>query len=191
MSSKKNPFINACVFDLECSSLNADFGVVLCGVIKPAVGEPQIYRLDKLSKCWDTKRSYDYPVIKAIVDALSEFDIVAAHNGLRFDLPFLRTRMARWRMDPLRESKLIDPVQIARNKLKMSSNSLDRITAFLGCNSKSEVDGEQWLKASLDGSRAAMNYIVRHCVEDVKMLEEVVRMVKGYSKTFNGWGSAF
>lgn len=183
--------IESACFDLECTSLNADFGIILCGVIKPAHGAAKVFRLDELSKTWSTRRSDDRPVIKAILAELEKYDIVAAHNGLRYDFPFLRTRMARWKMQPLKQVKMIDPVQIARNKLKMSSNSLDRITAFLGCNSKSLVDGEQWLRASLDGSVKAMNFIVKHCVEDVKMLEEVVRAVKGYSTAFNGWGSAY
>lgn len=188
---KSDRMISACCFDLECSSLNADFGIVLCGVIKPDGQPPKVFRLDELSKEWDRRRSNDYPVVKAIADELIQYDIIAAHNGAQFDLPFLRTRMMRWQMLALPKIKLIDPVQILRKQLRLSSNSLDRATGFMGINSKSAVDGDIWLKASLDGSKHAMNYIVKHCIEDVKMLEQVVSKVKGYSSSFNCWGSAF
>lgn len=187
------PLITIATFDLECSSLNADFGIVLCGVIKPHYpdSKPVVLRGDLLCENWDTCRSDDKKTVETIANALSAFDILIAHNGLKYDLPFLRTRLAKHGLPPLKDFKLVDPVQIARNKLRMSNNSLDRITDFLGCNSKTTVDGDTWLKASLDGDRAAMDYIAEHCVEDVYMLEKIVDAVKGYCSVFNNRGSSF
>lgn len=149
------------------------------------------FRLDELSKDWDKRRSNDYPVVKAVAEELVKYDIICAHNGAKFDLPFLRTRMMRWNMMPLPKIKCLDPLQILRNQFRLSSNSLDRCTGFLGINNKTPVDGEIWLKAALDGNRNAMGYIVKHCVEDVKMLESVVSKVKGYCSSFNSWGSSY
>jgi uncharacterized protein YprB with RNaseH-like and TPR domain len=183
--------ITICTFDLETTSLNADFGVLLCAVIKPSHGKPIIFRADELNKQWDTKRSNDKAIVQAVASELTKYDCWLAHNGLRFDVPFLRTRIARWKLPPLPDSKLIDPVQLARNKLKLSYNSLERIAGFLGVNHKTVVDGDLWLRAALDGDRKAMNYIVDHCVKDVSMLEDIVDAVKAYSKTFNSWGSGY
>lgn len=183
--------IQVACFDLECTSLNADFGVVLCGVIKPAGAEAIVLRADELNKQWEKKRSDDSAVVAAIVAELSKHDILIAHNGLNYDLPFLRTRMAKHSMQPLRSFKLVDPVQVARRSLRMSGNSLERIADFLGCNTKTTVDGNLWLRAALDGDRKAMDAIVDHCCEDVKMLERIVDCVKGYSPTFNSKGSFF
>ena len=183
--------ISCCCFDLETTNLSADFGVVLCGVVKPANGRPRIFRADKLNNRWNTHRSDDSGVVKAIVEELSQYDIWIAHNGAKFDLPFLRTRLAKWDLDPLPSKKLIDPVFLARNKLRMSWNSLEAIAKFLGVNSKTEVSGDQWLQAALDGSRKAMQYIVTHCIQDVYVLEKVVRSLKSYSTNYNAWGSGF
>jgi hypothetical protein len=76
-------------------------------------------------------------------------------------------------MPPLPGKKLIDPVLLARNKLRMSFNSLDKVAEHLGVNSKTEVRLEMWLRAALDGDRRAMSYIVEHCVQDVLVLEKV------------------
>jgi uncharacterized protein YprB with RNaseH-like and TPR domain len=189
---KANKQISCCVFDLETTSLNADFGIVLCGVVKPAGGKAKVFRGDKLNPRWDTCRSDDSDVVSAIVEELQHYDIWIAHNGARFDVPFLRTRMLRWGMNPLPTSfKLIDPVQVARNKLRMSWNSLEALCKFLGINKKTEVAGDLWLRASLDGDRKAMSYIVEHCVYDCDMLEDVVTELKAYSTQYNSWGSGF
>src|SRR5271165_5589788 len=107
--------IRSCTFDIETSSLNADFGVLLCGVIKPSGEPPKIFRLDKLSKQWRTKRSFDKPVVEAFANELSQYDILAGHNQVRFDLNFLRTRMLYWGLPSLREFKAaIDSCQLLR-----------------------------------------------------------------------------
>jgi uncharacterized protein YprB with RNaseH-like and TPR domain len=183
--------VSCCCFDLETTNLSADFGVVLCGVVKPAHGRPKIFRADKLNRHWSECRSNDREVILAIVRELAQYDIWVAHNGQRFDVPFLRTRLLAHNMEPLPNKKLIDPVLLARNKLRMSFNSLSQVANHLGVNSKTEVEPRQWLEAALDGSRKAMSYIVDHCVQDVYVLEKVVGALKAYSGTYNSYGSGF
>lgn len=183
--------VSCCCFDLETTNLAADFGVVLCGVVKPAHGKPRVFRGDEINKNWRTMRSNDASLVAAIVEELSRYDIWVAHNGARFDVPFLRTRLLRWGLDPLPAKKLIDPVFLARNKLRMSFNSLAQVANHLGVNSKTEVRPEMWLAASLDGSPKAMDYIVKHCVADVYTLEKVVGALKVYSTAYNAWGSGF
>jgi hypothetical protein len=73
----------------------------------------------------------------------------------------------------------------------MSFNSLGQVANLLGCNSKTEVKPEMWLRASLDGDRRALRYIREHCIEDVYTLEKVIGALKGYSTTYNAWGSGF
>lgn len=181
--------ITCCVFDLETSGLNADFGVVLCGVIKPAGGEPRVFRADKINADWQTRRSDDSAVLTAITEELSKYDIWVAHNGQWFDVPFLRTRLAKHGLPPLPQKKLIDTRQLARNKFRVAYNSLDCLATMLGVNSKTPLDPETWAKASLDGCRRSMNAIVEHCVEDVKTLELVLDALKSYASGYNHWGS--
>ncbi len=183
--------ISCCCFDLETSNLSADFGIVLCAVIKPAGEDCITLRGDVLNKKWKTKRSDDSAVIKATVEELLKYDIWVAHNGARFDVPWLRTRLLKHGGEPLATRKLVDPVFLARNKLKMSYNSLSKIADHLGVNSKTEVSPEMWLRASLDGDKEAMDYIVSHCVEDTITLEKVVGKLKAYSTAYNSWGSGF
>lgn len=126
-----------------------------------------------------------------MVKELEKYDIWIAHNGAKFDVPWLRTRLAKHGMKPLPSNKLLDPVQLARNKLKMSYNSLDKIASFLGVNTKTDVESEHWLRASLDGDRESMDYVVEHCVQDVLTLEKIVGVIKNYSTNLNTYGSGF
>jgi uncharacterized protein YprB with RNaseH-like and TPR domain len=183
--------VSCACFDLETTNLSADFGVVLCGVVKPAHAEAIIFRADRLNRNWRQRRSDDRAVIRAIVDELDNYDIWVAHNGARFDVPFLRARLAALHMPTLPTKKLIDPVLLARNKLRLSYNSLDAIASMLGVNTKTVVEGKQWLRAALDGDTRAMNYIVEHCVQDVLVLEKVVGALKAYSGTYNSYGSGY
>jgi hypothetical protein len=73
--------VSCCVFDLETTNLSADFGVILCGVVKPSVGRVKIFRADRLSPTWPRRRSDDSRVVGAIVAELSNYDIWVAHNG--------------------------------------------------------------------------------------------------------------
>jgi uncharacterized protein YprB with RNaseH-like and TPR domain len=187
--------ITIATFDIETTHLSADFGVILCAVVKASTPpdskptKPVILRQDELNPDWDKKRSNDRELSIALRRELEKYDVLIAHNGLKFDLPWIRTRLSKWKLAPLKDIKIVDPVQLARNKLRMSYNSLDRIAEFLGVNSKTEVTGDMWLKAALDGDRRAMNYICAHCVEDVLTLERIVDAVKSYSTAFNAWGS--
>lgn len=183
--------IKIATFDIETTHLAADFGIILCAVIKAHEkgAKPIVLRGDQLNPQWSTRRSCDKAIAKRLAEELSAFDVLVAHNGTRFDIPFIRTRLARWSLRPLPEIKLIDPCKISRAKLRMSYNSLDKIAGFLGCNSKTDVTGEMWVRAALDGDRKAMDYIVDHCVEDVETLTGIVDAVKPYTTVFNTWGS--
>jgi uncharacterized protein YprB with RNaseH-like and TPR domain len=186
-----NPQISSCVFDLETTNLSADFGVILCGVVKGAGERHKTFRADELNPKWASKRSDDREVLTAIIAELSGYDIWVAHNGAKFDVPFLRTRLLAWGLEPLPSKKLVDPVLLARNKLRMSFNSLSQVANHLQVNSKTDVQPQQWIAAALDGDKKAMSYIVEHCVQDVYVLEKVIGELKHYSSTYNTYGSGF
>jgi uncharacterized protein YprB with RNaseH-like and TPR domain len=184
--------VSSSVLDIETTNLSADYGIVMCAAVLPGGNgsAPTIFRGDAYPG-WRRKRSDDSKLLQELVKHLEEFDIWIAHCGARFDIPFLRTRLIRWNLPPLANRKLIDPVLLARNKLRMSYNSLKQIANHLGCNSKTELLGELWLQAALDGSTEAMDAIVQHCVEDVKTLDKVAGYLKVYSTTFNTYGSGY
>lgn len=182
--------IQSCCVDIETSHLCADFGVILCGVVKPDGREPVVIRGDQVVKNWSKRRSDDGQVAKLLAEELSKYDIWVAHNGMKFDIPYINTSLLRAGYKPLARPKtVVDPVQLARNGLRMSYNSLEKIAQVLGVNTKTQIEPRIWLKAILDGCKGSMDYIVEHCVEDVETLESVVTKLKDLCSGFNNWGS--
>lgn len=185
--------ISTAIFDLETSDLTGDKGIVLCGCIKSSTTKKMItIRTDETNPKWDEgKRGNDKESVKQICEVLADHDVLVAHNGTRFDVPFLRTRLARWGMKRFPDIKIIDPLSIAWRKLRMTRNSLGNIADHIGVSDKkTPLDMSVWMDAVLNGSRGAMNKIVEHCIADVVVLEGVLDLVRPYVKVLDDRGSA-
>lgn len=185
--------ISTAIFDLETSALEADRGVILCACIKSSKRRGIItIRTDHNSKGWKKgKRGDDKETVKQVAKILSEHDVLVAHNGTRFDMPFLRSRMLRWGMERMPNLKIVDPCSIAYRHFKLRSNSLAAVADHIGVKErKTPLDMSIWADAFLNGSRKAMDKIVEHCVADIKVLEGVLRVVTPYIKILDDRGSA-
>jgi uncharacterized protein YprB with RNaseH-like and TPR domain len=185
--------ISTGIFDIETSDLAADRGIILCAVIQGSDRKtPQIFRTDELNKGWKRgKRGDDSEITKQLTKALSNYDVLVAHNGTRFDVPFIRTRLARWGLDRFPDVKIIDPLSIAFRKFRLNRNSLGSISDFIGsADRKHALDWSIWMDCILNGSTAAMDEIVTHCVADVRELNDVLALVKPYVKVLDDRGSA-
>lgn len=185
--------ISTAVFDLETSDLDADKGIVLCGCIKSSMAKKVItFRTDETNPGWAKgKRGNDKRTVELIVAEISKHDVIVAHNGGRFDVPFLRTRLLRWGLPRLPELKLVDPMLVAFRKLRLRSNGLANLSDHLGITErKTPLFMSLWMNAILNGDKASMDKIVEHCVADVAVLDKVLELVKPYIKLLDGQGSS-
>lgn len=172
--------MRTCVFDLETSGLSADFGILLCGVVKEIGKKAKVFRLDDYTD-WNKKRFDDSKLAQAIKKELESYDIAVSWNGYRFDTPFLNSRL-KWHNKELivrGKPRHIDLMYQAKYKLRLHDSRLDTVARFLGCdNEKTRLDGLNWVRA-MTGDRKSFNVIVKHCVLDCKVLEEVFNKLKG------------
>jgi len=183
------------IFDLEMTSLSADSGIILCASHMPYMGKRKdivTIRADKFPS-WKNNKSNNGEVVAAIMKDLTKYDILVAHNGQRFDKPFLNAMCLKYGIKPeLRYVKFIDPCQLAWRHLRMHRNSLAALQAFLNIPvSKSPVAFEHWLKAGLDGNKKSMDYIVEHCELDVLVLDAVYDATRTLVKRIDDGGGAF
>jgi len=180
------------IFDLETSSLKANTGILLCACIKQYDKDGVVtIRADQF-KSWKTGKTNQREMIKAVTEALGDFDIFVAHNGQYFDKKFITTVQLQYGIKPdLRFAKFVDPVFLARNHLLLARNSLAALIDYFDIeDEKTPIRFKYWLEATLDSNRKSLNYIVEHCEKDVIALEAVYNKVKRLIKGVDDWGSA-
>jgi DNA polymerase III epsilon subunit-like protein len=108
-------------------------------------------------------------------------DELVAHNGDKFDLKWLNTRLVYHGFDPKPIERTVDTLAIARRRFMFNSNRLDYIGQFLGLGQKIDTGGiELWKDIVLNKDAKAMAKMVRYCKQDVKLLEQVYHKLADY-----------
>lgn len=175
-SVQQNPRIIA--WDLETTNLNADFGYLLCFGYK-VLGEKKshVISIDDFPE-FKKDPTNDYFLVKKASEILMEADGYVTWYGSRFDFPYLQTRLLGHGL-PILPTTIphIDGWWIARKKMKLHSNRLASVTAFLGQEDKTPLSGPIWVKAAA-GHRDSIKYIKEHCYQDVQVLEQVYERIK-------------
>lgn len=162
-------------FDIETYGDTADFGTILCwAVLDKATGE---VFTDCITKEDIDKNPVnpDFRIVKTLVNTLKNFNILVGYYSTRFDMPFIRTRAFVNRVKGFPSYGDIfhfDLYYVVKNKFRLSRNSLERVCDLLGIVGKNHVKPKLWRKA-LYGDSKALEYVRDHCVQDVKILNEL------------------
>jgi uncharacterized protein YprB with RNaseH-like and TPR domain len=168
-------------FDIEASNLNANYGVVLCACFLDDTTEKiKTYRIDGY-RIFQKDPANDKQLVIDIKNEIESADILISYNGKRFDIPFVNSRLAYWGIETIRVPKHIDLYSVIKWHYKLSDYKLQTASYFWQTkNQKTTVDGMHWVKALI--SQKSMNYIVKHCEQDVRVLKEVFERVKASIK---------
>lgn len=181
------------IFDLETWGLDRTWGVIMCAcILVHGDGKPKLYQFDLTQyPSWPDKRSDDSRLVADVLSILEECSILYAHNGNKFDIPYLNASALKYGLPPLLR-KLVDPVQIARNKFRLGSNALGAIGAFLGIEEKKlGIPADVWKEALLDNKDTSWKLLRERCKSDVIMLNEVSRRVAPFVGMLDFRGSAY
>lgn len=176
VSQNKNEWIlqnkSFAAFDIETSNLSASIGEILCACVKTLNGPIKTFVAD--TNTGDKQLCID------MRDYLETFDYVYGFYSLKFDLPYLNTRLIIHGERPIDSIRHIDVYYTARHKLKLHSNKLAIVAeTLLGHDDKTRVIGPIWLKA-IRGDPESIFYIIDHCQRDVKVLEDVFNQLRGF-----------
>jgi len=169
-------------FDIETSNLKADFSVLLSAVIKPYGMRPIVFRADDY-EAWEKNRSNDSQITLDICEELSKHAIVITHYGSKFDVPYMRAKAVHWGIPPLPQMFAIDSWRIAKFNFQVSSRRLQNLGNYFNLGEKSGVEGMLWMEAAYDGSREAMDEIVKHNIVDCEVLEKLAAVSFPYLKS--------
>ena len=135
------------------------------------------------SLTWDDDKQCDKAMLKEFSKVLEDCDVAIAHNGDKYDLPVLNTRLLYHRLNSCSHIQTIDTLKLARNNFRFNSNRLDYISKYLGNEGKMATGGLQLWHDVQDGCKKALAKMVRYCKRDVTELRSVFWRIVPYCKT--------
>jgi uncharacterized protein YprB with RNaseH-like and TPR domain len=128
---------------------------------------------------WD-KEQNDKTLLEKFMKVADTADELVAHNGDRFDLPWIRTRCLYHRIPIFPVYTTLDTLKGARSKFRFNSNKLDYIAQFLNIGAKIHTDYGLWKGIVLNNSRKDLQKMVVYCKNDVVILEKVYNEMSPY-----------
>jgi len=128
----------------------------------------------------DAEFPTDKYMLKQFIPIMLEADQTIAHNGERFDIPWIRGRCLIHRIPCPHVMDTLDTLKGMRSKLKLNSNRLDYASKLLGFQGKTETGGLQLWHAVMDGKVTALKKMKNYCRDDVLRLEEVYNSIESY-----------
>lgn len=143
---------------------------IICISWKWADSEPQTFHWGK-KKC-------DKSVVKRFAKVMAEADLIVAHNGDRFDLPWFRARCLKHGIKNLPRYRTLDTLKSTRANIKLPSNRLNDIAQYYGIGEKIETTYGLW-KDVMQGNKEALDHMVKYCEQDVILLQQVYEFIQG------------
>jgi DNA polymerase elongation subunit (family B) len=128
---------------------------------------------------WDTKQN-DKKMLESFIKIANQADELVAHNGDRFDLPWIRTRCLKHDIPMFPTYTTIDTLKVSRNKFRFNSNRLDYISKFLGVGEKISTEYGLWVETVLNNDKVALAKMIKYCKNDVLILEKVYNKLAPY-----------
>ena len=131
---------------------------------------------------WNEDVNDDSVLVGIIYEILMDADGIATHNGKRFDMKVLNTRLARWGYPPLDKRPHADTCVVAKRSLTLYSNSLNNVAKFYGCESKMKHTGwDMWMQM-YKRDAPSMKLMSEYCAQDVEVLEQVFLKLRPFMK---------
>jgi uncharacterized protein YprB with RNaseH-like and TPR domain len=169
--------MRTCIFDLETTGFDADFGRLICAVVKEYKQKEPIIILPKT-------QFNDSTAIKMFKKVYEKYDIIVGHYIKGFDLPYINSKLLLLGQPRLAPKFQIDTYFVAKHYAKRAirSKSLEHLADVLGFEEqKMRIRCKTWNDAR-DGMPTAIQRLVRRCISDVMLTEQL------YEKMLNaGW----
>ena len=122
----------------------------------------------------------DKRLVLELKELLNNADYVIAHNGDKFDIPFIKTRMIFHDIKPSSPFKQYDTLRVARRVFKFSSNKLNDLCLYLGLEGKSDNGGFLTWKGFLEGDQEKIDLMISYNIDDVHALERLYLKLRPY-----------
>jgi len=160
-----------CSLDIECTSLDASYGRILCVCMK-------FFDEDKVRTYIALRCKNEKPMLREVVRAYNECDVVVTWNGKLFDIRYINARLMQHNLPPLDHGKMHKDLMWEAKKLRLRGARLDGVSKDLRTKvAKYDVPAWRWILAA-EGDKASSREIVTHCELDVLLTEEMMERLK-------------
>lgn len=170
-------------YDIECSNLKADYGIILTWCIKDSLSEDVYY--DVLTPEDVAKGIEDKRVVQTAINTMMQFDKIVGYYSSKFDIPFTRTRamINGLKFPEAGTLKHQDLYYLVKSKFCLSSNRLENACKqILEHTDKTRIDAKYW-RQGLAGDPKAIEYILDHNTYDVLDLEKLYNHTVRFQKS--------
>lgn len=167
--------------DIETSNFDANAGNMLTWALKSR-GKAVISDSILPEEAVDPTQ-FDHRIVMTLTEALRGMDVVVTYYGTGFDIPYFKTRALGLGLTPPGAYDLYnwDAYYCVKYKLKLHRNSLDAACEFFGIEGKSHLKLKVWNAARV-GDQAALDYVLEHNIQDVKILERLFDIIEPLQK---------
>ncbi len=164
--------------NLPIKSISMDW-FIICWSAK-WLGERKVFNSSLTPK--EALVGNDKRVVSDISKLLDEADIVIAHNGDKFDIRKINSRILKHNLDYPSPYKTFDTLKIVKKEFGLTSNKLDYVCTFLGIKGKIKTGIELW-EGCLAGDKKALAQMQKYCDNDVVILEAVYMKLLKYIRS--------
>jgi uncharacterized protein YprB with RNaseH-like and TPR domain len=164
------------VIDIETSDLSANNGMMLSWSVRYLDGKE---KHDCITKKEIFEGTFDKRIVNSLVEELKKVDVVIGYYSSGFDIPFIRTRAMYWNIEFFspKALKSIDLYFCVKFKMKLTRNSLDAATHFLGIEGKTHLDIRVWGEARY-GNVQALKEVLAHNIADTEITLSLYNKLK-------------
>lgn len=147
-----------------------EFPYILCIGAK-WVGEPECI----MFSIWEHGAE---GMLNRLLDLIEQSDAVVSKNGIKFDIPWIRTELLKLKMRPLPNLTHIDLERAARAYFRFHSNKLDFIGKYLEEGGKVEHEGFKLWRKVMEGDEKARRRMLNYCAGDLKLTERIYKRMR-------------
>lgn len=141
---------------------------------------------------WDKNVNDDKELCRFAYEMLHDADVVITHNGRKFDMKHLQTRLLKNGLPTLPTSIIhIDTRQIASKNLFSVNNKLDTLGSHFVGERKMENGGWGLWCDVLDRDPKAQETMRKYCKQDVLLLEKLYLKLRPLIKSLPNPNSCF
>ena len=125
----------------------------------------------------------DSELVEDLWHLFDEADIIVAHNGDKFDIKKIKTRMLTNIMVPPSPYRTVDTLKICKREFSFTSNRLDYVAKLLLGEGKIDTGGMDLWIACMHGDDEAWDHMLEYNLRDVDILERVYKCVRSWDRS--------